>query len=118
VLLDEDLAAMYGVDVRSLNQAVRRNAPRFPDDFMFRLTAEEYASLRSQPVILEKVKGRGAFVRMRAMVLRNKDFARRLDELEARYDRQFKVVFDAIRRLMSRRRRRPRLIGFRASDPY
>jgi hypothetical protein len=58
VLLDVDLAAMYGVAVKVLNQAVKRNADRFPADFMFRLTAEEAESLRSQTVTLE-AGGRG-----------------------------------------------------------
>lgn len=53
VLLDFDLAALYGVQTRVLNQAVKRNAARFPDDFMFRLTAEEVGLLRSQSVILD-----------------------------------------------------------------
>jgi hypothetical protein len=56
VLLDTDLAALYGVQVRQLNQAVKRNASRFPADFCFQLTVQEYAvlkSLRSQTVILE-----------------------------------------------------------------
>jgi hypothetical protein len=51
VILDADLAAMYGVDVRVLNQDVRRNIGRFPEDFMFRLTPAETAILRSQIVI-------------------------------------------------------------------
>src|SRR3954468_3984561 len=58
VLLDADLAELYGVDVRALNQAVARNADRFPSDFMFKLTAKEAASLRSQSVILESGRGR------------------------------------------------------------
>ena len=58
VMLDSDLAFLYGIEVRLLNQAVRRNIDRFPSDFMFRLTKEEYDSLRSQFVILET--GRGA----------------------------------------------------------
>ncbi len=48
VMLDRDLAAMYGVETRALNQAVKRNAERFPDDFMFRLTPPEWDSLKSQ----------------------------------------------------------------------
>ena len=52
VLLDADLAPMYGVDVRTLNQAVKRNLDRFPEDFMFQLSSEEARSLRSQIVIL------------------------------------------------------------------
>ena len=47
-MLDFDLAALYGVETRVLNQAVKRNAARFPDDFMFRLSAEEARFLRSQ----------------------------------------------------------------------
>ncbi|PYJ84671.1 MAG: DNA-binding protein [Verrucomicrobia bacterium] len=48
VLLDRDLAALYGVETKNLNKAVRRNIDRFPDDFMFQLTAEEADSLRFQ----------------------------------------------------------------------
>ncbi len=58
VMLDFDLAALYGVETRTLNQAVTRNRPRFPEDFMFRLSWEEYQVLRSQIVILEN-SGRG-----------------------------------------------------------
>lgn len=58
VLLDADLAKLYGVDVRALNQAVARNADRFPSDFMFKLTAKEAESLRSQSVILDGGRGR------------------------------------------------------------
>jgi hypothetical protein len=51
VMLDEDLAALYGVETRALVQQVRRNAKRFPSDFMFQLSAEEFSHLRSQFVI-------------------------------------------------------------------
>lgn len=57
-MLDSDLAALYGVDVRVLNQAVARNTDRFPSDFMLQLTAEEAESLRSQFVILKNGRGR------------------------------------------------------------
>ena len=50
VLFDADLAALYGVSTKALNQAVKRNANRFPTDFMFQLTAEEWAASRSQIV--------------------------------------------------------------------
>jgi len=56
VMLDRDLAEMYGVEVRVLNQAVKRNSIRFPEDFMFQLTKEEDDSLRSQFVILKRGK--------------------------------------------------------------
>jgi len=58
VLLDAELAALYGVETRSLVQAVRRNLQRFPADFMFQLTREEFAALRSQSVISNTRGGR------------------------------------------------------------
>ena len=58
VLLDSELAALYGVEVKALNQAVKRNLERFPEDFMFQLTPDAVALLRSQIVTLEKA-GRG-----------------------------------------------------------
>lgn len=60
VLLDADLATLYGVPTKALNQAVRRNADRFPTDFMFQLTLAERAALRSQTVTS---KGSGAAMR-------------------------------------------------------
>lgn len=58
VMLDFDLAELYEIETKALKQAVRRNIERFPDDFMFELTREEYTFLRSQIVTLEKGKGR------------------------------------------------------------
>jgi hypothetical protein len=60
VMLDADLARLYAVEVRVLNQAVKRNAARFPDDFAFRLTAEEVALLKSQSVISSRTTHGGA----------------------------------------------------------
>jgi len=57
VMLDRDLASLYGVEVRVLNQAVKRNLTRFPDDFMIQLTSEETEALRSQIVILKTGRG-------------------------------------------------------------
>ena len=56
-MFDSDLAGLYEVKTKVFNQAVRRNIERFPDDFMFQLTREEYKSLRSQFVILESGRG-------------------------------------------------------------
>nr|WP_275976338.1 ORF6N domain-containing protein [Geothrix alkalitolerans] len=58
VMLDADLAALYGVETRALVQAVKRNARRFPADFMFQLDAEDWADLRSQTVISSAWGGR------------------------------------------------------------
>ncbi len=148
VLLDEDLATLYGVDVRALNQAVKRNIERFPDDFALRLTAEEARSLRSQTVILD-VGRRGqhrkypplafteqgvamlssvlrspravqvnieimrAFVRLREMLSADTELSRKLDAIEKRYDVRFRVVFQAIRELMTPPPTFRRRIGFR-----
>jgi hypothetical protein len=57
VILDDDLAQLYGVEVRHLNQQVKRNAHRFPPDFLFRLTKPEYEGLRSQIVISNSIRG-------------------------------------------------------------
>lgn len=61
VILAPDLASVYGVETRALNQAVKRNADRFPGDFVFQLTKEEVSSLRSQNVIF--VGGRGEYAK-------------------------------------------------------
>jgi hypothetical protein len=143
-MLDESLADLYGVDTKVLNQAVRRNRERFPEDFAFQLTAEEFDDLRSQ-VVTSRWGGRRyppnafieqgvamlssvlrsqravqvnieimrAFVRLRELLATHADLARRLDELEQRYDAQFKAVFDAIRQLMAPPASPKRRIGFR-----
>jgi ORF6N domain len=69
VLLDADLATLYGVDVRALNQAVARNASRFPADFKFKLTTAEAASLRSQTVILDSAGRRPNALRSQIVTL-------------------------------------------------
>lgn len=58
VILDSDIAALYGVENKVLKQAVRRNLKRFPKDFMFELTPAEWSALRSQFVTLEKGRGK------------------------------------------------------------
>ena len=155
VMLDVDLANLYGVTVGRLNEAVKRNSKRFPRDFMFQLSLQELRNLKSQIAISSSRWGgrrhqpyafteqgvamlssvlnseravqvnieiMRAFVRLREMVASNKDLAKRLDELEKKYDSQFKVVFDAIRELMTPPDPPPDLlpppnprIGFRAS---
>ncbi len=57
IMLDSDLAELYGVTVKVLNQSVKRNLKRFPSDFMFQLNEDEHAALRSQFVTLKKGRG-------------------------------------------------------------
>ena len=149
VMLDRDLAVLYGVETRILKRAVRRNIDRFPKDFMFVLNATEFKNWRSQFVISNSerqglrhppmaftehgilmlssvlnskratqvnIEIMRAFVRLRQMIASNVEFSRRLDELESKYDRQFKVVFDALRQIMTPTRTKHSRIGFRRSD--
>lgn len=147
VMLDRDLALLYGVATKTLNRAVKRNLQRFPLDFMFQLTAEEAELLRyqigtsnagrggrrylpyvfteqgvamlssvlnSERAILVNIEIMRAFVKLRQMLASNTELSRRLDELESKYDKQFRVVFDAIRQLMSVPIRKRKEIGFRS----
>ncbi len=63
VMLDSDLAMLYGVETRALNQAVKRNLRRFPDDFMFHVTKEEWHALRSQIVTLEDLTSQNVILK-------------------------------------------------------
>lgn len=98
VMLDFDLAELYEVETRVLKQAVRRNIDRFPEDFLFELTKEEYNSLRSRIVILEN--GRHAFVLMRQYALSHKDLTDKIKEIETKYDKNFEDVYQAINYLI------------------
>ena len=149
VLLSVDLAGLYQVEPRALVQAVKRNKSRFPSDFMFQLTYQEVANLKSQIVISSwgghrrstpyafteqgvamlstvlnseraiqvNIEIMRAFVQLREMIASHKDLAKRLDELEKKYDMQFKSVFDAIRQLMAPIEPPRRRIGFRRDEP-
>jgi hypothetical protein len=70
VMLDRDLAELYGLETKVLNQAVKRNSERFPKDFMFQLMQDEWESLRSQFVTLEN--GRGKYPNIYLLHLPNK----------------------------------------------
>jgi ORF6N domain len=147
VLLSQQLAELYGVETKVLNQAVARNRERFPDDFMFQLNREELDNLKSQFVtsswggirtppyafteqgvamlssvlhsrraVAVNIEIMRAFVRLRQLLATNTELARKLDALEKKYDAQFKVVFDAIRQLMSPEVRPRREIGFHVKN--
>jgi hypothetical protein len=141
---------LYDVETKVLNQAVKRNRGRFPEDFMFQMTEEEIGSLRSQPVTLKPGRGQHrkylpyvfteqgvamlssvlkseravqvniaimrAFVQMRQLAASSAELARRIDELEGKYDSQFRTVFDAIRQMMTPVPRDRKPIGFRIVD--
>ncbi len=146
VMLSTDLAKLYTVEPRVLMQAVKRNRDRFPADFMFQLTEQEFHRLKSQFVISSWGGLRRAypyafteqgvamlssvlrskraiqvniaimrtFVQLREMIGANKTLAKRLSDLEKKYDGQFRVVFEAIRELMTVPASTSRRIGFKA----
>ncbi len=144
VMLDKELATLYGVETFNLNKAVKRNIDRFPEDFMFQLNKEEFKNLifhfgisswggtrklpyaftengvamlssvlNSQRAIMVNIQIMRTFTKVREMLITHKDLAKRLDELEKKYDTQFRTVFDAIRQLMAPPEKKKRKIGFR-----
>ncbi|MEK6776719.1 MAG: ORF6N domain-containing protein [bacterium] len=148
MMLSTDLAELYDVEPKVLIQAVKRNIERFPEDFMFQLTNQEFANLKSQFVtsswggirratpyafteqgvamlssVLKSKRAvqvniaiMRAFVKLREMIASHKDLSKRLDDLENKYDVQFRVVFDAIRELMSPPETHKKKIGFHAKE--
>ena len=167
VMLDRDLAELYGVETKALNHAVKRNIERFPADFMFQVSKDEAAQilrsqivtlsdvisqkpskntaiLRSQIVTLkhgEHLKYRPyafteqgvamlssvlrseraiqvnlaimrTFVQLRQILSSHTDLARKLAALEGKYDKQFRAVFDAIRAMMTEKKKPRREMGF------
>ncbi|HBB67216.1 MAG: DNA-binding protein [Elusimicrobia bacterium GWA2_56_46] len=131
VMLDRDLARLYDVETRVLNQAVKRNIDHFSDDFIIVLTRDEIRRisqfvissdlkfsksvmafteegvamlsgiLRSQRAIQVNIAIMRTFVKLRRLMNSHADLARKLEELEKKYDSQFKSVFDAIKMLMA-----------------
>lgn len=145
VMLDQDLAELYEVPTKYLKQQVRRNSQRFPPDFMFSLTNQEFARLRSQ-IVISKIDWGGSryipmafteqgiamlssilhseraievniaimrtFVKMRESLSLHRDLEKKLHEMESRYEGKFKVIFNAIKDLMSEQSiPRKRIIG-------
>jgi hypothetical protein len=151
VILDSDLSAIYGVTTKRLNEQVKRNIRRFPEDFMFQLSDDEQQNLKSQIAtssLSEQLKTWGgrrkphfvftehgaimlasvlnseraiyasiyvvrAFVKLREYLEVNKELARKIEELEAKYDEQFTIVFRAIRELIQKKNEPLPPIGFR-----
>ena len=106
VMLDHDLAGLYAVQVKVLNQAVRRNADRFPPDFMFQLTYDEATRLRSEEASPDSRRGGRRYL----------PFAFTEEGVAMLSSVQFKVVFEAIRQLTAPRPGPAKVIGFRADS--
>ncbi len=143
VMVDRDLAELYGVSTKVLNQAVKRNRDRFPEGFIFLLNNSEKdelvticdrfrtmkhssarpcvfteqgvamlsSVLRSKRAIQVNILIMKTFVRLRELISGHMDVLRKVEELERKYDAQFKVVFDALRQIMTPAEK-PKRIGF------
>ena len=130
-MLDRDLADLYSVTTGNLNKAVSRNIERFPEDFMFQLTKEEFKNLifhfgtsswggtrklprafteqgvamlssvlKSKRAIQVNIQIMRAFIKLKEMLATHKDLKLKIEEMEKKYDYQFKIVFDAIKQLL------------------
>lgn len=133
VMFDRDLADMYGVKTQVLNQAVRRNMSRFPEDFMFQLTGDELkiwmsqivisnrekmgirklplvfteqgvamlsSVLRSERAVQINISIMRAFTKMREMLLTHKELKGKIERMERKYDKRFRIVFEALKQMM------------------
>ena len=144
VMLDRDLAELYGVETKQLKRAVKRNAFRFPVDFMFELTKQEYRALRyhfgtlkrgvhskylsyaftehgilmlssvlnSKRAIQVNIQIMRTFTKLHEMLANHKELKQKIEEMEKKYDHQFKVVFNAIKELLKPPQKSRGPIGF------
>lgn len=157
VMFDRDLAELYGVETKVLNQAVKRNRERFPVDFMFQLSLNEANLWWSQFAALNRKKGRlrsqivtskkggrrylpyvfteqgvamlssvlksqravqvniaimRTFVKLREILLTNKELREKIEKMEKKYDEKFKIVFEVIKKLIINEQKPKNSIGF------
>jgi hypothetical protein len=149
IMLDRDLAEIYGLSTKRLNEQVKRNLGRFPDDFMFELTKMELnqlvancdrfnsikhstvlpkaftehgalmlaSVLNSEVAVAASVQVIRAFIHLRSIVTLHKDLADKILDLEEKYDSKFKIVFDALKKLMIPAKEPGKQIGFVVKKP-
>ena len=145
VMVDRDLAQLYQVSTKRLNEQVKRNMKRFPSDFMFQMTQKDFNNwksqfatsnfdkmgLRKRPFVFTQdgvamlssvlnsdraievnIQIMRTFTKLREILATHQDLARKIEVLEKKYDGQFKIVFQAIRRLMTEEQKPKTPIGF------
>jgi len=143
-MLDSDLALLYGATTKQLNQQVRRNKNRFPDDFMFQLTIKEKDEvvtncdhlkilkfsphlplafteqgvamlsgvLNSDRAVAVNIQIMRAFTQLRRMLLTNVELRRKIEVMERKYDKQFQIVFTALKKLFEEPQKPRGKLGF------
>lgn len=144
-MLDSDLANLYGVETKKLKQAVRRNISRFPADFMFEMSQIELENLRSQNVTFNLLKYKPfcfteqgvtmlscilnsdraievniriirVFVKMREMIMSQKDILLKVEQIEnkvSRHDKELQAIFGALKNLLRQNNEPRKEIGYR-----
>ncbi len=143
VMLDRDLAALYGVDTKQLTRQVRRNIERFPPTFLLNLTKKELVNLKcqfgtsswggtrkppmaftehgilmlssvinSKRAIQVNIQIMETFTKLRAILINHRELKLKIDEIEKKYDYQFKIIFDAIKKLFEPPEKPKERIGF------
>jgi len=143
VMMDQDLAELYNVDTKVLIQSVKRNIKRFPGDFMFQLTKEEFIDLRSQFVtsswggrryypyafteqgvamlssvlnseraIRVNIQIIRTFTQLRELLATNKELKEKIENMEKKYDKQLREIFEAIKYLLMEETKPKEPIGF------
>ncbi|MCK4407165.1 MAG: ORF6N domain-containing protein [Bacteroidales bacterium] len=165
VMIDSDLAHLYGVATGRLNEQVKRNSKRFPADFMFRLTKEEWENLKSQ-IALSSLQSKSlksqnaisittdtkadwggrrklpyvftehgtvmlasvlnseiavnasiyivrAFIKLREILFSHKKLERKIEQIENKYDNQFKIIFETIKQLIQHKQTPRKPIGYK-----
>ncbi|KKQ18732.1 MAG: hypothetical protein US31_C0002G0077 [Berkelbacteria bacterium GW2011_GWA1_36_9] len=144
VMLDHDLAVLYEVPTKRLNEQVKRNKKRFPNDFMFLLTWDETIGLRSQFATLKDKEHKKyrpyaftepgvamlssvlnsdraiqvniqiirTFIKLRKLLATHQDLLKKIEEMEKRYDKQFRIVFQIMRGLTDSPKESGKKIGF------
>jgi phage regulator Rha-like protein len=146
VMLDRDLAELYEVETALLKRQVKRNIDRFPDDFMFVLSKEEFHNwryqfgtsksikmglryspmafteqgvamlssvLNSKRAIQANIQIIRAFTKLREMMATHADLKKKIEAMERKYDKRFKVVFDVMKQLLAEPKKPKREIGFK-----
>ena len=143
VMLDRDLAELYGVETKQLKRAVRRNIDRFPEDFMFQPSSDEFEILRcqfgtsswggtryvpmafteqgvamlssvlnSKRAVQVNIQIMRIFSQFRQILIGHKDLEKKIEAMEEKYDEQFKIVFEAIKQLLTEEEKPKKRIGF------
>jgi len=143
VMVDKDLAELYRVETKVLIQSVKRNIKRFPRDFMFQLTKDEFIDLRSQFVtsnwggrryypyafteqgvamlssvlnsdraIQVNIQIIRTFTQLRELLSTNKDLKEKIENMEKKYDKQLREIFEAIKHLLMEKTKPKEPIGF------